>query len=683
MQKNDIVFPFSAVVGQRGIKRALMLNAVSSEVGGALIRGRRGTAKSTLARAVSYLLPEIEVVSGCQFSCDPDDIELLCEGCAERIVAEPELPTRTSRMKVVTLPLNATEEMIVGTLDIERALQEGEKRFEPGILARANRSILYIDEVNLLEDHLVDVLLDCAAMGVNVVEREGVSFRHSARFILVGTMNPEEGELRPQLEDRFGLCAEVDDSFTPEDRAEILRRNILFKKNPVEFETRWHLEQEKLREKLATARALYHEVKTPDEVLEAIANLAERSGADGHRADIAMVNAARAAAALEGMNEVKLEHLPEVAALALAHRVGKGPLGRDNDRMGQLESIMGDLLNRTPPLPGMELDRQEGAPVSETAGPGGAAGQAHPGQRLMMPSATDGIPVTAGQGPAAPAFDEILLPEQDNDVAVPGRRGLRTVEGPRGRYSGSTIPAGDKTAKRSSGIAIEASIRASALRAGSGDVPEVLPQDIRYKIRKQKCGASILFVVDASASMGAAQRLRAASEAILSLLVEAYQKRDRVGLIVFKDSAAQLVLNPTSSMALAARLLTELKPGGCTPLSHGLVLGKRTLERELLRNPRPFPVLVLISDGGGNVALGSSKDPISEALEIGREIKEKGISSVVLDSAPLASLQGRLSPARRLADAMGGTYYPAYNISGAAIRDSVDDSISRQSSAAL
>jgi magnesium chelatase subunit D len=662
LHRDDIVFPFTAVVGQEQVKQALLLNAVSHEVGGVLIRGRRGTAKSTLARAVAYLLPEIQVVTDCPFSCDPGDIESLCGYCAGLLALEGTLPSSRTRMRIVTLPLNATEEMVVGTLDIEKALRQGEKSFEPGILARANRSLLYVDEVNLLEDHLVDVLLDSAAMGVNVVEREGISFRHGAGFVLIGTMNPEEGDLRPQLEDRFGLCAEVDVEVSAAERAEILRRNLQFKKNPVEFEARWHSSQEALRVKLLAAREAYPAIETPDKVLDAVARLVESAGADGHRADIAMVNAARAVAALDGLEEVRIEHLSNVAGLALNHRVRREPLGSDGGQKLDVAALMSGVLG----------DATSGA-ASAGENPDRAAGW---GQRRTAQKAA----AVQEAAPADPktAFEDTSLPDREANGAAPGKRGKQLAADSRGRYYRSAVPSGDRNAFSPSDIAFDATIRASATRGGGNDgKPDVLPEDIRVKLRKRKCGASIVFVVDASASMGAMKRLEAARQAIFALLVEAYQKRDRVGLVVFKDDAAQLVMSPTSSKALATRLLGELSPGGTTPLSHGLTLGRKVLEREIARTPRPFPVLVLISDGGGNVTMGSS-DPMKEALEIGRDIRERGIYSVILDSAPNSSLTGRPSPAWRLADAMGGSYFPAYNMSGAAILDKVDRSIARE-----
>ena len=658
MNREESVFPFAAIVGHEQVKLALLLNAVSHQVGGVLIRGRRGTAKSTLARALAHLLPEMDVVNDCPFSCDPGDIEALCGYCAGNLALEGSLSAGRSRMRIVTLPLNATEEMVVGTLDIEKALRRGEKSFEPGILARANRSILYVDEVNLLEDHIVDILLDSAAMGVNVVEREGISFRHGARFILVGTMNPDEGDLRPQLEDRFGLCAEVDPEVTAIDRGEILRRNLQFSRNPLELESRFHAEQEELRARIVSARERYASVVVADELLDSVALIVERAGADGHRADIAILHSARALAALEDREAIDINDLARVANLALNHRVRRGPLGTVDARRLDVPALMQGLTEIEPvALPGMG---QAGEAPDES--PAGRKAEA------PEPSDADSRPVT-------PAFEQVTLGEpREQPGAAPGRRGSpQQVEDARGRYYRSATPTGSRQLSKSD-IAIDATIRASAARGLSEDGgAAVLPEDIKVKLRKRKVGSAILFVVDASASMGAKKRLEASREAILSLLVEAYQKRDRVGLVVFKDNTAQLVMSPTSSPALAGRMLSELAPGGNTPLSHGLALARQVLDRELARTPAPSPVMVLISDGGGNVTMGSA-DPLREALELAGQIKERGINSLVLDCAPRydgSTLGSRPTAARKIAEALGGAYFPARNISSEAILDKV------------
>jgi len=655
MNRDDTVFPFSAVVGIEQAKIALLLNAVSQEVGGVLIRGRRGTAKSTLARGLAHLLPEIEVVSDCPFSCDPHDIESLCGYCAGRLAVEGNLPSQFSRMKLVTLPLNATEDMVVGTIDITKALKEGEKCFEPGILARANRSILYIDEVNLLDDHIVDIILDSAAMGVNIVEREGISFRHSSRFILVGTMNPEEGELRPQLEDRFGLCVDLDEEISLDDRREILKRNLEFRKNPLEFESRWNEKQEALRKSITEARNRYGYVKVSEEVLELIAAAVQNSGAHGYRADIAILHSARALAALEGEDEVNPNHIERVAPLALSHRMQKSSLDLEKPEPSRVQKLVRELATVRSLMPEAKNSDTCSTTEEEIA--------------AVKACAREDADMSTGQD----KLSKPELPESKPSNSQGGKRGPEMTSGSRGRYYRS-IPARGNLIHSGSDIAIDATIRSSAKRASATGSIEISEDDLKVKVRKRKVGASILFVVDASASMGAERRLASSKEAVLCLLEDAYAKRDRVGLVVFKDSSAKLVMSPTSSFALAKRLLSSLEPGGATPLSHGLALGLDVLSRELSRKPPPQCYLVLVSDGGGNVPLGSG-NPLAEALTLARSIKEKGIHSLVIDSAPMrapgVAISGKPTYAKRIADALGASYHPISNITSEAILDQV------------
>lgn len=307
------------------MKLALVLNIVSPSVGGVLIRGEKGTAKSTAARALAALLPKMTAVAGCRFSCDPDDPARLCPECRERLAAGQPLPRAEVPTRLVDLPVGATEDRVVGALDLETAIQDGKRRFEPGVLARANRGILYVDEVNLLDDHIVDALLDAAAMGVNTVEREGVSFTHPARFVLVGTMNPEEGELRPQLLDRFGLCVEVTGIAEPEDRVEVVKRLMAFEADPEAFMAAHAAEEKALGAKLAAARERVSRVTIDDAELAAIARLSIALGVDGHRADLVMMRAAKALAALSGRDAVVRDDLRRAAGLALPHRMRRKP----------------------------------------------------------------------------------------------------------------------------------------------------------------------------------------------------------------------------------------------------------------------------------------------------------------------------------------------------------------------
>lgn len=326
------------------MRRALVLNAVNPSIGGVLIRGERGTAKSTAARALAALLPEIEVVADCRFGCNPHHPESFCDECRERVARGEDLPIRTRRTRLVDLPVSATEDRVVGTLDIEQAIQKGERQFDPGVLAAANRGILYVDEVNLLDDHVVDLLLDSAAMGVNVVEREGISFQHPARFILVGTMNPEEGELRPQLLDRFALSVDVRGLSNAGDRMAILERHIDFDADPVGFREAWMPKERQLSEQITAARRIVSQVTYTRRDLFAIANLTAGMHVDGHRADLVILKTARAHAAFEGRLRITERDIQLAAELALPHRLKRGPFSETTLYEGELEERLTQIM---------------------------------------------------------------------------------------------------------------------------------------------------------------------------------------------------------------------------------------------------------------------------------------------------------------------------------------------------
>jgi len=330
------IFPFTAIVGQENMRLALLLNAINPQIGGVLIRGERGTAKSTAARALSALLPEIKAVADCPFACDPDRSDQQCDNCRERIAQGEPLPTTTRRTRFVDLPVSATEDRVVGTLDIEKAIKRGERHFDPGVLANANRGLLYVDEVNLLDDHVVDLLLDSAAMGVNVVEREGISFSHPARFIFVGSMNPEEGDLRPQLLDRFALCVDIESINSPVARMQILERILHFERNPEEFYKAWQPEEKAVSENIAQARAILAQIKYTPRDLQIIAELMAEIQVDGHRGDIVILKAALTHAAYQGRTQITTYDILKAAELALPHRLKRHPL---QDTEAQIQAL--------------------------------------------------------------------------------------------------------------------------------------------------------------------------------------------------------------------------------------------------------------------------------------------------------------------------------------------------------
>jgi Mg-chelatase subunit ChlI len=330
------IFPFSAIVGQERMRRALVLNAISPQIGGVLIRGERGTAKSTAARALAALLPSIRTVADCPFNCDPSRADQMCDTCRARLSAGETLPIEVKQTRFVDLPVSATEDRVVGTLDLERAIKHGERHFEPGVLATANRGLLYVDEVNLLDDHVVDLLLDSAAMGVNVVEREGISFSHPARFILVGTMNPEEGDLRPQLLDRFALCVDIHGILDADARVEILRRRISFDQDYLAFCDLWCAEEDRLSQRIAQAQILLPAVTYREEDLYGIARLTAEMDVDGHRADLVILKTAMAHAAFEGRTRIREADILLAAELALPHRLRRTPFEDTAAKMDKL-----------------------------------------------------------------------------------------------------------------------------------------------------------------------------------------------------------------------------------------------------------------------------------------------------------------------------------------------------------
>lgn len=337
------IFPFTAVVGQDRMKMALILNAVNPQIGGVLIRGERGTAKSTAARALAALLPKIRVVADCRFASSPDDPADMSDDIRERYERNEELPVLKRRTSFVNLPVSATEDRVVGTLDIEKAITQGQRHFEPGVLASANRGVLYVDEVNLLDDHVVDLLLDAAAMGVNVVEREGISFSHPARFVFVGSMNPEEGELRPQLLDRFALCVDIESINDPRQRMQILEHTLQFERGSSEFYEIWQPQEEDLSQKIAQARELLPSVVYTSADLQTIAELMAAMAVDGHRGDIVILRAAITHAAYQGRTKINTPDILIAAELALPHRLKRQPFQDTEAQMQvlseQLEQI--------------------------------------------------------------------------------------------------------------------------------------------------------------------------------------------------------------------------------------------------------------------------------------------------------------------------------------------------------
>ncbi len=344
MNLEQNIYPFHAIVGQDRMKLALILNIINPSLGGVLIRGEKGTAKSTAVRSLADLMPLRKQIAGCRFSCDPENADRACDECRHKIEGKEPLEIVETKMRVIDLPISATEDRVVGTLDMEEAIKKGEKKFEPGILAEANRNILYVDEINLLDDHVVDILLDSAAMGVNFIEREGISFVHPAQFTLVGTMNPEEGDIRPQLIDRFGLAVDVVGESTTAQRAEVIRRRLAFEKDPEAFKMSYEEEQERLVKGIVGAMDLLPRVTFGDQLLETAARLSMEFGVDGHRADIVMIKTAMTIAAYHKRNDATVDDLKEAASYVLPHRMRKRPFEESTLSMDFLEEKIGEII---------------------------------------------------------------------------------------------------------------------------------------------------------------------------------------------------------------------------------------------------------------------------------------------------------------------------------------------------
>ncbi|CAM5647047.1 putative cobaltochelatase [Streptomyces canus] len=635
-------FPFTAVVGQEDLRLALLLNAVSPAVGGVLVRGEKGTAKSTAVRALSVLLPEVAVVPGCRFSCDPAAPDPSCPDGPHEAGNGGMRPAR-----MVELPVGASEDRLVGALDIERALAEGVKAFEPGLLADAHRGILYVDEVNLLHDHLVDLLLDAAAMGASYVEREGVSVRHASKFLLVGTMNPEEGELRPQLLDRFGLTVEVAASREPDQRVKVVRRRLAYDDDPAGFAARWADEESAVRQRIVGARELLPSVRLGDGALRQIAATCAAFEVDGMRADIVMARTATALAAWAGRTDVLAEDVRQAALLALPHRRRRNPFdapGLDEDKLDEtLEEFSG-----------------EGDEDPDPDGPGGGGGQPPPsdgpqadgGSGAQPEAGDDGEPQPSGAGSGEQSAARASEPFRTKVLSVPGlgdgaagRRSRARTE--HGRTTGARRPQGALT-KLHLAATVQAAAPHQRARGRTGRGLVVRRDDLRQATREGREGNLVLFVVDASGSMAARQRMSAVKGAVLSLLLDAYQRRDKVGLVTFRGSAAEVALPPTSSVDAAAARLETLPTGGRTPLAAGLLRAHEVLRVERLRDPARRALVVVVTDGRAT----GGPEPVALAGRAARLFAADGVASVVVDceSGPV-----RLGLAGQLAGELDGT----------------------------
>lgn len=673
------VYPFSAIVGQDEMKLALILNVIDSSIGGVLIMGHRGTGKSTAVRALADLLPEVWIVRNCPYHCDPGNENDLCAGCKKLLDSESRLPREHLPVPVVDLPLGATEDRVCGMIDIERALREGVKAFEPGLLARANRGFLYIDEVNLLEDHLVDLLLDVAVTGHNRVERESISVEHPARFVLIGSGNPEEGELRPQLLDRFGLHVEVKTENDLDQRVDIVEKREAFELDPEGFRAQLAGLQARLRRQITRARKNFASVKVPRGLLRRIAALCSELKIDGHRGELTMTRAARALAAFEGRKLVIEPDVLRVALMSLRHRLRRDPLD-DTGGGARAEQAIDKLFpqqrrqkisTRQGSAQGNRLPHIEGGPAEK--------GQETNRRGARGPRGEDGSDLRFEQ-PAPPAVDSALPQfafrhpvKRKGQSLRTGRKkpGRSSYNLERGRYSRAS-----PTRRAGAKIAVDATLRSAVkvrlgggVTRGAGEVGDernpltrfkVGANELRFKRFTRKNGTLFIFAVDASGSM-ALNRISQAKGALIRLLRRSYVNRDSVAIVGFRGTKAEVLLSPSRSTVRARRVLDSLTTGSGTPLSAGLACSLEVARRCVAQNSGET-ILLLFTDGQANVPLrpnGGGDRAVrqqliqSEVEYLGSELRKAGVQSVVVDPHHSFVSKGK---ARALAESLAARY---------------------------
>jgi magnesium chelatase subunit D len=577
------IFPFAAIVGQDQLKLALMICAVNHSVGGVLVRGEKGTAKSTAARALTQIMPNIDSVVGCKFNCIPGKSISLCDVCENKKAKFHSFP-----VPFINLPLGATEDRVIGSLDFERALKEGRKAFQPGLLASANRGVLYIDEVNLLPDHLVDVLLDAAAMGENRIEREGLTFSHPAQITLIGTMNPEEGDLRPQLLDRFGMMVEIKAPMESKVRAEVVRRRMAFDQNKEEFAKTWEEETIRLSQKIASAQRNQDSVVIKDNLLEAISLICCELGAVSLRADITMNKVARTIAALNGRPIVQLRDVKDAAELVLPHRKRRNPTDQSGLDQDQLDSLMENIENQ------LETEQTE-----DTESP--------------------------AEDEVFSASDLSCLKVNFDGDSTAQKSGTRSAVsgGARGQYVRSVRN------QNPSHLAVDSTVKASILR-NDGKL-DVTRDDFHEKVRAGKTGNLFVFVVDSSSSVGAMKRMELVKGAAIALLQDIYQRRDHIAVVTFRGASADVLVPATRSIDIVDRSLRDLPTGGRTPLASALQATEK-LVRNSNSSKYGEPILIVLTDGKANVALSTDGDPWEESLALSRTLSDKHVTAVVIDT---------------------------------------------------
>jgi magnesium chelatase subunit D len=637
-------FPFVAVVGQESVKQALLMAMVNPKVGGVLVAGETGTAKSTIVRSLTTLLPESFLIN---------------------------------------LPLNATEDMIFGSLDVEYAVANGEKRFSPGLLARANEGILYIDDINLLRRELLNGVLDTAALGINLVEREGISYRHDAHYTIVGTMNPEEGTLSASILDRFGLYVAVSRELNVKSRAEIIQRTLAYEQNPTDFCEHYQAQSYECVQQVKKARLLVDKIEVSVAMMQLTAQLCAKACCAGHRAEIFLLEAAKAIAALADRDYLMPADIDAAAQFVLPHRIRQEtppPLPQSDSPSDNPEqnSDPNDEQQQDPESPSDQDDSQEQPfqvpPESETEEDQEKdESDDKPDdkeQQSESPNDGEAPEQTADIDQSFPHTKMVLDVPQDRQIRRGnGKRNLTRTDVRQGRYVRSCLPHGPLT-----DLAFDATVRAAApyqrIRSVGPCCLTILPEDLRQKVREKRIGNTFLFVVDASGSMGARERMRAVKGAVFSMLQEAYQKRDQVGLIAFRRKTAELLLPITRSVDLAQKCLQRLPTGGKTPLAEGLYTAQTVLKSMQKKEKEMRPILVLVTDGRANSSKEEHSQAIEEAIVAARKIGLSGVNSVVIDTENDFI---KFGVAQVIAREMGSTYYSLKELSDKKIIHIVKD----------
>jgi magnesium chelatase subunit D len=571
-------YPFSAIVGHDQMRLALLLCAVRPEIGGALIRGEKGTAKSTAVRGLAALLAAA---------------------------------TGSEAAGLVEMPLGATEDRVIGSLDLQRVLRDGEHAFSPGLLARAHGGVLYVDEVNLLHDHLVDVLLDAAAMGRVHVERDGISHSHEARFVLIGTMNPEEGELRPQLLDRFGLTVDVHASRDVDVRVQVIQQRMAYEADPNTFAERHAEADAELARRIATARALVDDVTLPDNELRRIAGLCAAFDVDGMRADLVVARTAVAHAAWRGSRTVAEQDIRVAAELALPHRRRRDPFDDHGIDRDELDEALRQASQHPPADPQPEPDPD----------PPGGGQSADLNPAPQQPNSNSKGPQPARpSAPPSRVFRTRALTVPGVGEGAPGRRS-------RARNRFGAVVAATDSSEAIGGLHMFATLLCAAEHAAAAGALRPRPDDVRWAVREGREGNLVIFVVDASGSMAARDRMAAVSGATLSLLRDAYQRRDKVAVITFRQREARLLLPPTSSAHIAGRRLARFDTGGRTPLAEGLLAARELIIRERIRDRARRPLVVVLTDGRAT----AGPDPLGRSRIAAARLVAEGAAAVVVD----------------------------------------------------